>query len=414
MHRGSGIADMAGFAFKDLVIRKFSEQSPDIVIYYYWLFPFGIGFSLYSMLESFAWQLNRSVITTYFREVQYRMFTILLVCLFYLGILKSFDVFVKLYSLSYLLLAFCLFIMLSYHKEVNITLKISHVTRRFFRMIVTQASLVWSGQMLYNLSAFFAQIVIAAVVPGGLKYVGIYTLAQYMASLIQAPQRGVIAASIGPLSQAWKDRDFGRIDRIYRRSSINQLIFSVALYILIWINFSDGVLFFHLKNDFLESRQAFFFIGLIRIVDMGTGVTNQIIGTSTYWRFDFFTGITLAALTLPLNYFLAKSLGYIGPAIADLITFTVYNGIRWVFLLVRFRMQPFTKATLYTLLLGGAGWFLCDYFFAGLHGLPGILARSLSFILIYGGGVLLFRLSEDVLPVWNTIKKRLGLQANSR
>jgi len=143
-------------------------------------------------------------------------------------------------------------------------------------------------------------------------------------------------------------------------------------------------------------------------------VTNQIIGTSTYWRFDFFTGITLAALTLPLNYFLAKTLGYIGPAIADLITFTIYNGIRWIFLLVRFRMQPFNRATLYTLLLGGAGWFACDYFFAGLHGLPGILARSISFILIYGGGVLLFRLSEDVLPVWDTIKKRLGMQGNSR
>jgi len=42
---------------------------------------------------------------------------------------------------------------------------------------------------------------------------------------------------------------------------------------------------------------------------MGTGVNSQIIGTSTLWRFEFFTGMILLAITLPLNYVLAKKLG---------------------------------------------------------------------------------------------------------
>src|ERR1700759_2168993 len=79
-----------GLVFKGLVIRKFSEQSPDLVRYYYWVFPFGFGLSLYSLLEAFAWQQKHSVMTNYFREVQYRLFTILLVVLYFAGILGSF------------------------------------------------------------------------------------------------------------------------------------------------------------------------------------------------------------------------------------------------------------------------------------------------------------------------------------
>jgi O-antigen/teichoic acid export membrane protein len=399
---------VAGLVFKGFVIRKFSSQSPELVRYYYWIFPFGFGLSFYSLLEAFAWQLKRSVLTSYFREVQLRLFNILLVVLFYAGILHSFDTFIKLYTFGYLFLALCLLVYLFFTGEMHFSLRVSRVTRRFFRKIVAQASLVWSGQLLYNVSLFFAQIVIAAVVPGGLKYVAIYSLAQIVASLIQAPQRAVIAASIGPLSQAWKDKDYGRIGRIYQRSSINQLIFSVGMFVLIWINFRDGVLTFHLKPDYLEAQQAFLFIGLMRIIDMGTGVTNQIIGTSTYWRFDFFTGLILTAVTLPMNYVLTKTIGFVGPAIADLFTFSLYNAIRWLFLYRRFHMQPFTLRTIYTLLLGGAVWWITQALFGPGGGFGRIVLRSLVFLGLYGAGVLGLRLSEDVSPLWNTVKKRLG------
>jgi O-antigen/teichoic acid export membrane protein len=404
---------VGGSMFKGLVIRKFSAQSPDIVKYYYWMFLFGFGLSLFSLLEAFAWQLKRSILTNYFREVQFRVFSILLILLFYIGVIRSFDLFIKIYAFSYILLALSLFIYLFLKGEMHFTLSVSRVTRRFFRKIVAQASLVWSGQILYNTSLFFAQIVIAAVVPGGLKYVGIYTLAQYIASLIQAPQRGITAASIGPLSQAWKDKDYGKIERIYKRSSINQLIFSVGMFVLIWINFSDGVLTFHLRQDYLDAQKPFLFIGLMRIIDMGTGVTNQIIGTSTYWRFDFFTGVLLAALTLPLNYLLTITFGFTGPAIADLITFSIYNAIRWFFLWRKFHMQPFTRETVYTLLLGAAVWWICQSLFGRYSGILWMIIRSLVFVGLYGAGVLGLRLSTDIAPVWATLMKRLGLRGKA-
>jgi len=187
---------------------------------------------------------------------------------------------------------------------------------------------------------------------------------------------------------------------------------------LILLNFEDGVITFQFHPEYLASLSAFFtaffFIGLARVVDMGTGVNGQIIATSTFWRFDFISGLILAGLTLPLNYLLAKKWGMTGPAIADIFTFSIYNGIRCIFLYRKFKMQPFTIQSLYTLLLGAAGYFICYYLFSTRHGLPWLFIRSLSFLALYIAGVLGLKLSEDILPVWQTIKGRLqGLRGGS-
>jgi len=398
-----------GIIFENFVVEQYIKNSPDLVTYYYWTFPFGLGLTFYSIMEAFAWQLKKSVLTTYFREVQFRLFTFVLIVLSLAGILHNFDAFIKIYAWTYSLLALSLLLYLMIKRQLHFTFHVSRVTKKFFKKILSQISLIWSGQVLFNVSFYFAQLVIGSVITDGMRFVGIYTLALYMGSLIQAIQRSVIAASVGPLSRAWKDKDYGRINRIYQRSSINQLIFSAGMFVLIWLNFKDGVYTFHLKDDYLLARPIFFYIGLTRVLDMGTGVNTQIIGTSTFWRFEFFTGMILTILTLPANFFLTKKLGYIGPAIADLVTFSIYNGIRFFFLYNKFGMQPFTRKTVYTILLALAGYLVCYILFDAHHGFVWLVVRSAVFIGIFATGVLTLRLSDEILPVWQTIKKKLGI-----
>jgi O-antigen/teichoic acid export membrane protein len=276
--------------------------------------------------------------------------------------------------------------------------------------MIALAAFVWSGLIIHSVSLVFANIVIAAVMPNGLAYAAIFTLAQYISMLIQAPQRGIVAASISHLSQAWKDKDLEKINRIYHRSSINQLIFATGMFILIWINFTDAVSTFHLRKNYIEAQHVFLFLGLKQIIDMGTGVNSQIIGTSTFWRFDFITGIILLAVTLVLNYFLTKQMGVVGSAIADFASLTVYNAIRYIFLLKKFGMQPFTMRSLYIVLLAFGDFVICYYLFQHKHGLIWMVSRSAVFITIYLSGALLLNLSPDILPVWRTVMKRLGIR----
>ena len=237
----------------------------------------------------------------------------------------------------------------------------------------------------------------------------VYTLAQNMASLVQAPQRGVISSSLASLSQAWKDKNMGLIDKIYHRSSINQLIFATAMFSLVYLNFIDAVYTLHLNKVYLDAINVFLFIGLTKIVDMGTGVSGQIIGTSTKWRFDFLTGILLLLITLPLNYILTKKIGVTGPAIANLISFSVYNAIRYWFLAKKFNLQPFNSKSLLTLLLAAVTFTITYLLFNGKIGFEWLFIRSIVFLAIFISGSIALKLSPDILPVLQSIKKKLGL-----
>ena len=397
---------VAGFLFRDLVVRKYGTNAPDLIKYYHWLFPFGFGLTIYSILEAYAWQEKKSVATNFLREVLFRMFTTILIVGFLFGIIPLFDQFIKIYSLTYILLAGVLLVYLFITKKISIHLYVSRVTKKFHKKILSLVSFVWSGGLVYNISTVFDTLVIAAVMPNGLAYAAVYSLAQNIASLMQAPQRSIISASIGPLSRAWKDKDMEKIREIYQRSSINQLIFSVAMFCLIFMNFNDGIVTFSLKQSFALALPAFLFIGLMRILDMGTGLNAQIISTSTYWRFEFFTGVILLSMTLPLNYFFTKKLGVIGPALANLIAHTIYNGIRYVFLWRKLHMQPFTSKSAYTVLLGVAGYALCYFLFSKYTGIEWILARSVTFVIIFGAGVYFLKLTPDLFHVITSMKKR--------
>lgn len=401
----------AGLLFKDLVIRKYGTNSPDLVKYYYYIFPFGMGLTLFSILEAYAWQVKRSVFSNFLREIQFRVLTTILILLSFTGIIASFDIFIKIYSFTFLAIAATLLGYLAWHKRIFFTFSVSRISKKFFKKIISLLSFVYAGSLVFTVSQVFDTIVIAAALDDGLALAGIYTLAQNIASLIQAPQRGIVSSSLGALSQAWKDKDMKRINRIYHSSSINQLIFSVGMFALIWLNFSDGVFTFHLQAGYIDAKWVFFYIGLMRIIDMGTGVNSQIINTSTLWRFDFITGIILLSLTLPLNYILTKYYyGVMGPAIANLITFTIYNIIRYVFLIKKFSLQPFTAKTIYTIVLGFAAFYCCWFLFNNMHGFIAMVIRSVAFLILFVGGTMLLKLSPDLLPVWRTFQKKLGIK----
>ncbi|MDQ6845806.1 MAG: polysaccharide biosynthesis C-terminal domain-containing protein, partial [Bacteroidota bacterium] len=134
----------------------------------------------------------------------------------------------------------------------------------------------------------------------------------------------------------------------------------------------------------------------------------QIIGTSTFWRFEFVSGMILLSLAIPLNYILVKQFGIIGAGYSNVISFTIYNVIRIIFLKRKFNMHPFSIKTLYSIILALISFIICYFAFHNLHGFFAIVLKSIVFIAIYAGTIFYFDLTPDALPVWDTIKRRTG------
>lgn len=407
---GFSLVTLLGWVFEDVVVRKYSGNSQLFVQYYYWIYPLTFGLTIFNILEAYAWGHHKSILTNFLKEVQFRLFTTILIVFFIFKVIPDFDSFIKIYAFNYPLIALILFVYMVARGKIHFTFKVSKISRRFLRVILRFCNFVYSATIVFTLSAVFDSLVIASVLDNGLEQAAIFILAQNFSSIIQAPQRGIVAAAVPHIAQAWKDKNIGLIQKIYQRSSINLLVFSLLLFVLISLNYTQAIIVFGIKEKFLAGFGAFIVLGLTRVVDLGSGVNGQIIGTSRYWRFELTSGVILLAITLPLTYFLTKEYGIIGPPIAALIANIIYNGIRIGFLWKKYRLLPFTIKSFYAVLLAGlvlaSTWLL----FGDVKGLGGLFARTIFAGAFFLTGVWVLKLTPDLSPVLQSILRRLKLK----
>jgi O-antigen/teichoic acid export membrane protein len=392
--------------FKPFFIRKFSANSGQLVTWYYWFLPFGYCLLLYNVLEAYSASLKRTIITSFLKETLLRLLTSVLIILFILHYI-NFQTFIKLFVFLYGALALTLLLYLKSKNQLFLTLKTSTVTRKFKKKIFTLAAFVFSGVVIMTAASTFDSLSISSLIKDAPKALAVFALSSYISNIIQVPQRGVIAISVPVLSEAWREKKTDQIRRIYQRSSINLLLIGIFLFGNIWLCYEDVIQVFNMNPIYLTGKYVVFFLGLKILIDMGTGVNAQIIGTSNYWRFEFVTGIILLALIIPLNLYLVKKNGIMGAAISNLLAYSVYNTIRLIFLWKKFRMQPFSINTLWSVAAGIAIYALVYFTLNETIGWVGIVLKAASFSLTFIALSWYLKLSPDLEPVYISIRKRL-------
>ncbi len=395
-----------GIAFKSFFEQKFSGNSKMLVDYYYWIYPFGFSMLIFAILESYCWSLKRTVISSFLRETALRLLTSVLILLFIFKII-NYDTFIKLFACLYGVLVLILLFYLKQKNQLHLTFKVSKVTRRFRKKMMVFGLFVFAGVAISTTASLFDSLTISSKI--GQAAIGIFAFSTYISNIIQIPQRSVIAISIPVLSEAWREKNYEVITRLYKRSSINLLLISLFLFGNIWLCYDDGIKALQLNPIYLQGKFVVLFYGFKLIVDMGTGVNGQIIGTSNFWRFEFLTGIILLLLIVPLNFYLINKIGIVGAGISNLIAYTVYNIIRLAFLWKKFKMQPFSVKTLWTIIMALAIYFITYLILQHVNGWPGIFCKGLLYSSMFIAGALYLNLTPDAIPVLNTLKNKLGI-----
>jgi O-antigen/teichoic acid export membrane protein len=401
---GFVLITFTGILFQPYVVRKFSERSPLFIDFYYLVYPFSLGYLFFAVLEGYSWALQRTVVTNALKETVLRIITTVFILMYYFKLI-SFTQFMYFFSLLYLMIAGLLAIYLWRIHQLNITFAISRVTKKFIKKMIGLQFFVFGGICLNAIAITISGILIASKM--GLTATAVYSLAAYVANLIEIPQRSITSISTGVLSRAWKDKDFNDINRIYHRSSINMLLLSLFVFGNVWLNVSQGIDILHIQNEYAAGLGVVFILGIAKIIDAGTGVNSVIIATSTFWKFEFFTGVVLLSLRIPLAYILIQRYGIIGPAYAELISQVVYNFIRYEFLRRKFNMQPFNTETLYTILLGVTAITGIYFLFFSMQGWIGIIVRSFLFSGTLIIGMFLLKLTPDAMQLVDAAKMKI-------
>ncbi len=402
----------AVIVLKPLFIRKFSQRSNLFINYYYWILPFSFGFLYFTIFEGFAWFAKKSVLTNFLKETGFRLLQSVLICV-YLFRFITFNFFIKAFSCLYLFIAAVLIWNLYTTGSISFNFKISRVSKKFSKKFIVFSAVIYGSLIINTLSQYIDAIVIASVSKNGLADVGVYTLAAFIASTIMVPQRSIISATVPILSTSWKNKNHAEIYRIYTRTSINLLLIALFIFFILWLNIPDLFSVLNINKDFEGGKIVILLLSIKAIIDAGTGVNSQVIGTSNYWRFEVFTGVILFSLCIPLNYILVKKIGINGSALADLIAYSFYNIIRLIFIWKKFKMQPFSSKSVYSVVVALCIYFLCYYLFNNLHGWTGIIIRSTLFTVTFSISAFYLNLTPDIHQLWELAKERfLNIRGN--
>jgi len=388
------IAVFLGIALlKEVIIRKFGSRSPLFIEYYYLLYPLTASLALFSLLEAFAWSAKKTVLSNFLKEVGFRGLTLISLLLFALSVI-SVKSFLTLYAFTYIPSVIILFIVLIREKQLKFTFKISTVTKRMWKRIGSFGGLFFLSSALNVLARTNDIIIISSQSKGGLADAAIFTIATYLITIMEVPQRSLISTTTPLIAEAWKNKDIVTIEKYYKKTALNLLIIGIGIFGIIFCNVQNLIKF--LGDSYSPIFTILFILGISKILDLGTGLNTQILLLSKYWRIDFFTNVLFVVLSIPLNYFLIREYGIVGSAFANLIALFIFNFVRLLFIKKLFNLLPFSKSNLIALILGIVCISICFL----IPDMPNIYldttVRMIGFSLIYGISIVALHVSEDI------------------
>jgi O-antigen/teichoic acid export membrane protein len=218
---------------------------------------------------------------------------------------------------------------------------------------------------------------------------------------MDVPQRSMIAAATPEIAIAWKQKDMQKLDRLYKKTALNLLIFAAG--ILGFVVLGTPLMIEVLGDGYAGLPFLMFTLGLGKLIDLGTGLNSQILQLSKHWKIDLFTNMLFVILSVILNYFLTRSFGISGTAVGSVVAILLYNSVRFLFIRQIYKLQPFSwrngLVLIITTVTTGLLWLIPNYGNAWIL----IPLKLLVFGGVYATAIIRLNISDDISDLYKQI-----------
>ena len=320
----------------------------------------------------------------------------------------DFSTFLQFYILGYFLKFLILFIIDFKNRYLNLSLSVSNLN---IKEIINFGLFVLAGGTSIIIVARLDMMMIASLLD--LEQVAFYAVAFYIGNAIKIPARAITSISTPLIANAWERKDLKLIQKLYYKTSINQLIIGGVFFLCIWLSIDD--IFSLLPLKFQGGKWVVFFIGLSQLFNITTGINGVIIINSSYYRYDFITNLILLLFTFITNYIFIPSdwhmlgisiSGINGAALATALSIFLFNTIRLLLIKIKMDIHPFDTKTIYVLIC--LILIFISITFIPFTDIPilNIGIRSLVVVTLFLPMLFIFNLSEDIIGLIHDVKKR--------
>ena len=330
---------IAFLVFKVPVSNYFSENSELFIDYYYYIFPFAAVYVYQIVFSTYANSLMRIVVPRITQEILIRLVLLAGVLLYHFKII-SLDGLVLSTVIAYMLAMLVNFFYLFKIGTVSFRRTKGFVTPELRNKMISYMLYLLAISLMGILSSRIDIFMVSAKI--GLAFTAVYSIAYYVAAIIEMPSRSVSAIVSPIIAAAIKEDDKKTLKTIYDKVAINQYLFGMLIFLVLWINI-DNLFSFIPNGDFYnKGKYAVLFIGLAKLVEAAFSLSSTILSYSKYYRYSvLFTIIYGVAIVLSNNW-LIPALGITGAAVASFGVIFVFRLFYTFFVWYKSKVHPFS------------------------------------------------------------------------
>ncbi|MGF7075208.1 lipopolysaccharide biosynthesis protein [Mucilaginibacter sp. 3215] len=403
---GFAIFTVLFVVFKDFIISYYKNKNgaPLLIRYFYYLIPLSFFTLVFSVLENLALTVFKNVLSSFLREVGLRLFTTAGVLLIAIK-LVDYHVFLMIYITANLVAVLVLLAYISKGRHFKFSTVGAQLLSERKTFLSYGIFTVLSGSsfvMIQNLDT----LMLSMLTKESFSYVGIYGTFFAIAVVISLPAKALSRTSLQIIAQSWVTNDLAKIGKIYYKTSVVQMLIGCLLFIGLVINRSFIIMLLH-KPEYANYFNVFIIVGVAFLVDMTGGLNGYIMNVSKYYKLTtvfIVSGVVFCVLS---NLVLIPMLGMMGAALSYLITMFVLNFAYWLFVKIKFNLQPLAMAHVYILLIFTVCLLIGLYLPSLKNVFADMIYRSVIVGVVYVFLAYILKISEDINIVFDRILKKV-------
>ncbi|MBC6365273.1 lipopolysaccharide biosynthesis protein [Algoriphagus sp. AK58] len=337
------------FGLKKEIIGLFAANSPEVVDFLGIVLLITLFALLSSVLDAYARSYVKVAIPTFFREVFLRLLTSILVAIYLLKWI-SFEQVMQGLVMVYGLALAGVWVYLIWLKVFKLDFDWNHFPKGFRSSFLRFSLITFLATAASTLIMKIDSIMVSSMV--SLEANAIYSIAFYMALVIELPRRAISQVSMPLIADHFANNRIPEINHLYRQISNRQLYICLLLFALIWASIDQIYHFVPNREIYQAGKWVVFYIALGKIFDVAFSVNSEILVFSKYYRFNLVLTIGMSVLIIVANYWLIPVFGIEGAAIGSAAVMLTFNLIKYGYLKVRLQVDPFSFETLKILFVG--------------------------------------------------------------
>lgn len=383
---------------KSYLISQNIESSPLFVEYIYLLIPLIFITIFYLLIDTYNRVLFNASFGAFVKEFLLRILNFSGILLFYFDYF-SFHDFIIFYTAVYAVPVILICILLIYRGEFSLKPSLSFLNP-FLRKEIPPVAIFgiiagFSGIAAMHIDRYMVNHFC------DLSATGVYATAFFFGTIILLPGRALLRIASSSITEAFKNNDSKTVSDIYAKSTINQMLIAGFIFLLIWTNIESIMQI--LPPEYAEGKFVIFYISLAYFIFMSGGLSSEIIQFSKYYKEYTAIMLILIVCIVVFNLIFIPLYGITGAAIASCLSYLIYSIIKYVFILIKFKYQPFGAKHFLTVLII-AGSFFIVYIIPHTELLIIDLAiKSLACLIVFAIPVYLLKLSPDANKIMHSI-----------